>query len=335
SDGRGLSVTGSIVDQNGNEVAAITGSHFGMGYFTMAPEAGNSYTAEVAFENGETREYPLPPVIDQGINVTVLKSDTAQLQLAIVANERFFNGNKGSAYYLIAQANGILCYAAQATLKNESILVNLPKERFPTGIAQLTLFNSAGKPLSERLVFVENIQPLDITVNSDKQEYAAKELVKLGMAVDNNGTPTVGTYSVSVVDATKVPVEENHETTILSNLLLTSDLKGYVEAPNYYFTDPDAEKRDALDALLLTQGYRRFSYADVLADQYPQVQFFPEQCIETSGVLRLNNGKPVVNGGLLLSIPDRSFITDDYIDERGRFVFKDRPITDSPRVTHT
>jgi len=333
SDGRGLSVSGSIVDQGGQEVATVTDSHFGMGYFTIIPEVGNSYTANLTFENGESREYPLPPVIDQGINVTVLKSDTAQLQLAIVANDRYFKSNKDKAYYLIAQANGILCYAAQAPLRNESILVNLPKERFPTGIAQLTLFDSAGKPLSERLVFVENIQPLDINVNSDKKEYATKELVNLELAVDNNGTPTEGNYSVSVVDETKVPFDEIRETTILSNLLLTSDLKGYVEAPNYYFTDPDAEKRDALDALLLTQGYRRFSYNDVLADNYPPIHFFPEQGIEISGILRLNNGKPVVNGGLLLSIPDRSFRTDVYTDERGHFVFKDLQFTDSARVT--
>src|SRR5690606_17077642 len=95
SDGRGLAVKGSVVDQSGNEVATIAGTHFGMGYFTMAPEAGNTYTAELTFENGETRAYPLPAVVDQGINVTVLKSDTAQLQLAIVANDRFFNGHKG------------------------------------------------------------------------------------------------------------------------------------------------------------------------------------------------------------------------------------------------
>ena len=333
SDGKGLSVTGNIVDQKGQEVATITDSHFGMGYFTMIPQTGNSYTANLTFENGESREYPLPPVVDQGINLTVLKSDTAQLQLAIMANDHYLTSHQGDAYYLIAQANGILCYAAQAALRNESILVNLPKERFPTGIAQLTLFDSAGKPLSERLVFVENIQPLDITVSSDKDAYAAKELVKLGLTVENEGTPAAGNYSVAVVDETKVPYDETQETTILSNLLLTSDLKGYVEAPNYYFTDPDAEKRAALDVLLLTQGYRRFSYTDILADNYPQVSFFPEQGIEISGVLRLNNGKPVVNGGLLLSIPDRSFRTDVYTDNRGQFVFKDLQFTDSARVT--
>src|SRR5690606_17648641 len=110
-------------------------------------------------------------------------------------------------------------------------------------------------------------------------------------------------------------------------------LKGYIEEPNYYFNEPDAAKREALDALLLTQGYRRFSYTDILADQYPEVRFFPEQGIEISGVLRLNNGKPVPNGGLLLSIPDKSFRTDTYTDANGHFAFKDLVFTDSSRVT--
>ncbi|MFC3199720.1 carboxypeptidase-like regulatory domain-containing protein [Parapedobacter deserti] len=333
SDGRGLSVKGNVVDQSGTEVATLEDIHKGMGYFMLAPQAGNTYTANLTFKNGEIRSYPLPAVIDQGISVTVLKSDTAQLQLAIVANERFFNANKGKAFYLIVQSNGILCYAAQAALRSDAVVVNLPKERFPTGIAQLTLFNSAGQPMSERLTFVENIKPLNISVSTDQSEYTAKQQVKLMLDVSHNGEPAAGSYSVAVVDETKVPHDENKETTILSNLLLTSDLKGYVEDPHYYFNQPDDAKQEALDALLLTQGYRRFSYEDIMADQYPPVHFFPEQGIEISGVLRMNNGKPVVNGGLLLSIPDRSFRKDTYTDENGRFVFKDLVFTDSARVT--
>src|SRR5690606_12368681 len=184
-----------------------------------------------------------------------------------------------------------------------------------------------------RLVFVENIKPLDIQIITHKKAYAAKELVNLSVAVSNNGEPTAGGYSISVTDETKVPYDDNKATTILSNLLLTSDLKGYVEQPNYYFNQPDGIQWEALDVLLLTQGYRRFSYEDVIAQRYPQVYFLPEQGIEISGVLRLNNGKPVPNGGLLLSIPDISFRTDTYTDENGQFVFKDLVFTDSARVT--
>lgn len=333
SDGKGLAVKGSVVDQQGTEVATVADLHKGMGYVTFIPASGNVYTANLTFENGETRSYPLPAVVEEGISLTVLKSDAEQLQLAIVSNDRFFAANQGSGFYLIAQTNGVLCYAAQATLRNEAVVVNLPKDRFPTGVAQLTLFTSAGKPISERLVFVENIRPLEISITSDQQEYAAKQLVKLSLSVVNNDSTTAGDYSVAVIDETKVSYDENKETTILSNLLLTSDLRGYVEEPNYYFNQPDEQKRQALDVLLLTQGYRRFSYPAILADNYPQVHFFPEQSIEISGMLRLTNGKPVANGGLLLSIPDRSFRKDAYTDETGRFVFQDLVFTDSSRVT--
>ncbi len=333
SDGLGLKVKGQVVNNRNEVVAEFSDSHLGMGHFTFIPEMGEGYTAQVSFENGEVRTYPLPEVMEQGISVTVQGVDTAQLRLAIVANTTFFEANKGKAYYLIAQSNGILCYAAQAVLRNDAVLVNLPKERFPTGIAQITLFTSDAKPISERLVFVENIKPLDIKVTSDQKEYSPKQQVKLALAVDNNGQATAGNYSIAVIDETKVPYEEDKEITILSNMLLTSDLTGYVEQPNYYFNRPDEQKREALDILLLTQGYRRFSYEEILAENYPQVYFLPEQGIEISGYLRLNNGKPVPNGGLLLSIPERSFRTDTYTDENGRFVFQNLTFPDSSRVT--
>lgn len=333
TDGRGLSVKGNVVDQNGNEVAVIADLHKGMGHFLLTPNAGSRYTANLTFDNGETQSYPLPEVADQGISVTVQKSDTAQLQLVLRSNESFLEANRGKPFYLIAQTNGVLCYAAQATLRSDAVVVNLPKERFPTGITQLTLINAAGVPLSERLVFVENIRPLDIRVSTDRTEYTAKQPVALSLAVQNNGEPTAGHYSIAVVDESKVPYDETKEITILSNLLLTSDLKGYVEDPNYYFVQPDDHKREALDVLLLTQGYRRFAFRDILAERYPQVLFLPEQGIEISGVLRLNTGKPVVNGGLLLSIPDISFRKDTYTDETGRFVFRDLVFSDSLRVT--
>src|SRR5690606_27838626 len=119
-------------------VASFTDTHLGMGHFTFVPQEGNTYTAQVTFENNETRTFPLPGVVNQGISLTFLRADTAQVQLAIVANEAFHRMHKDGVFYLIAQSNGMLCYAAQATLRNDAVLINLPKDRFPTGIAQFT-----------------------------------------------------------------------------------------------------------------------------------------------------------------------------------------------------
>lgn len=333
SDGLGLPVRGRVLDGNGLEVVAFQDIHLGMGHFTLLPQAGQSYTAEVTFENNMTRSFALPAVVDKGVNLSVLSSTGDQLQLAIVANEAYFEENRNRVLYLIAQSNGVLCYGAQAPLRNSSVVVSLPKERFPLGIAQLTLFTSEGVPVSERLVFVDAKKPIDISVSTDKNTYATKEAVNLELTTLNNGEPFVGLYSLSVTDESKVPYEEDHETTILSNILLTSDLTGYVEKPNYYFSGNFEEKREALDALLITQGYRRFSYEELIAEQYPQVFFMPESGIDISGTLRLNTGHPVNNGGLLLSIPDMTFRKDTYTDAQGRFIFEDLVFTDSSRVT--
>src|SRR5690606_27373129 len=109
--------------------------------------------------------------------------------------------------------------------------------------------------------------------------------------------------SISVIDETKTPFDDHQENTILSNLLLTSDLTGYIEKPNFYFDEKVSNRKEALNALLLTQGFRRFSYDDLLAEKYPTVNFMPEQGITLSGTMRLNTGRVYPNGGLLLSIP--------------------------------
>lgn len=334
SNGEGLTnVKGSVVDQHNTEVASFEDIHLGMGHFSFVPVYGSTYKANITFENGIQRTFPLPEVAEKGLNLSLVSAAGDQLQLAIIANEAYFEANKNRGLYLIAQSNGVLCYGAQALLRNSSVLVNLPKERFPQGITQLTLFTADGTPVSERLVFVDAIAPLDISVSTSKKEYTTKELVDLDITTANNGSKTAGIYSISVTDESKVPYDENNEISILSNLLLTSDLKGYVEKPNYYFNEPDEHKKQALDVLLITQGYRRFSYEEVLAEKYPEIYFLPEQGIEISGMLRLNSGKPVANGGLLLSIPDMTFRKDTYTDESGRFVFKDLVFTDSSRVT--
>src|SRR5690606_27302358 len=105
----------------------------------------------------------------------------------------------------------------------------------------------------------------------------------------------------------KVPVNEDSETTILSNLLLSSDLEGYIEKPNYYFNNVNTKKLENLDILLMTQGYRRFIYKDIIADKFPNITYYPEQGIDISGTVRKSSGMPLENGRLLLQIPDKHY----------------------------
>jgi hypothetical protein len=70
---------------------------------------------------------------------------------------------------------------------------------------------------------------------------------------DGDPSAATGSFSVSVINESLTPINKNKESTILNNLLLTSDLKGYIEQPNYYFNKENEQTRSDLDVLMLTQ----------------------------------------------------------------------------------
>ena len=332
STGKGLKVSGKIIDSKKKEIATFSDLAMGMGAIDFAPIEGEIYKAVVTFENGEERTYDLPAVAKEGINVILHKADPTSLNLALITNETYYQKMANQPFYVLGQSNGHLVYAAQATLKNSSILVNIPREKLPNGIIQITVMQPNGKLLSERLVFNSSQPLLEIAVKSDKASYTKKELTKLSINVAPKDS-LIGNYSVAVIDESKVPFNDDNDLGILSDFLLVSDLKGYIEKPNYYFNPENKNRIDALDALLMTQGFRRFSYDDLLAEKLPKVQFFPEQGISLTGTLRLNTGRPYPNGGLLLSIPARALRKDAYTDNNGRFAFENLVFPDSSKVT--
>lgn len=333
ADGKGIAVKGRILDGKGKQVAEFSDLGLGMGFFSLLPLPNEKYVASITFANGQERKFKLPEVVQNKANVVFVKQDETNLNMAIVTSEEDFAKNPNQSFYVLVQSNGHLVYAAQANLKSATALITIPKERLPNGIAQVTLMTPAGKVISERLTFVKSEKLLDINLAVNKEQFKAKEKVNLKLSVLNNGKKYPGSYSISVIDESKVPYDDNQDLSIVSNFLLTSDLKGYIESPNTYFDEKNVNRDKALDALLMTQGFRRFDYQDLVAEKLPVLSFMPEQGIEIGGTLRLNTGRTVPNGGLLLSIPSKSIRKDTYTDDKGRFLFKDLVFTDSSKVT--
>src|SRR5690606_8099999 len=99
------------------------------------------------------------------------------------------------------------------------------------------------------------------------------------------------------------------------------DLEGYIENPHYYFYDVTDKKTADLDLLMLTQGYRKYLYQDIVANKPVPLKFLPEQGLSVSGLIRRKDGMPLANGRLLLQIPENSFYKDGATDDKGRFEF--------------
>jgi hypothetical protein len=335
TNGLGLDIKGSITDNNGAEVAVLTSQHLGMGVFALLPEEGKTYKANITFPDGTKSTYDMPRIRPTGISMALFNTDPTNLTLKISANTSYFTNNQNKPYYIIAQNGGAVFFAAQTTLESPVYSATIPKSKFPTGIIQFTLFTGTGVPVSERIVFVQNNDMLNLSLTSDKKIYNTRQNVKIAVSAKNKALPVVGNFSVSVIDESKVPFDENSETTILSNLLLTSDLKGYIEKPNYYFLAKNVKAAEDLDVLMLTQGYRRISYPNILAGKYPPIYLIPEQQgLEISGILRNNTGMPVAKGNLLLQMPGKGTV-ETLTDMVGNFKFSKLSFKDSSQVTIT
>lgn len=326
ANGLGVDVKGSILGDDNAEVSVISPSFAGMGSFYLTPEDGKNYKAKLVFKDGSSKIYPLPKAAPSGITLQVTNQTPELINLKVIANAPYFEANKGKSLFVVAQNNNVVYYAAKAVLANQLIGIKIPKKDFPAGIVQLTLFNADNSPLSERLVFL--MQPgINLTAKTDLPTYKPRQKVKMSIS-----TGAVGDFSVAVIDEQKVPVDENSETTILSSLLLTSDLKGYIEKPNYYFTKIDEKKTSDLDKLMLTQGYRRFTYNDILADKFPLISYLPEQGISLSGTLRDLTGMPVRKGSLRLMVPGKPISAELVTSNTGLFNFQNLVFPDSSQV---
>ncbi len=330
ADGLGMKVSGYIANKANTKLVDFESEHAGMGQFRLQPLPNETYTAHIKFEDGSEKTFPLPRILPQGYVLTVNNSDPDNLNVNITTSVTI---QPDSKFTLVAQTNGVVHFVAKNNLNAQSFSSNIPKNRFPTGILQLTLFSPANQPVAERLVFINHSDFLKIEAGTAKSSYEKREKVKLMLDVkDSKGLPTSGSFSVAVIDETKVPSKESAETTIISNLLLSSDLKGFIEEPNHYFSDINEAKVRQLDILLLTQGWRRFEWKNILGNTYPNLVYQPETNMEISGRVKALNGKPVIGGKVtLLSSGGDLFLLDTLTDVNGDFRFPNLNFSDSTK----
>jgi hypothetical protein len=202
--------------------------------------------------------------------------------------------------------------------------INIPKGQFASGIMQITLFSQEGEPLSERLIFLQNPDVLSLAVTSDKTSYKTHDRVAINLNAKSKDVAASGFFSVAVIDEGKVPFDDNNETTILSYLLLTSNLKGYIEQPNYYFANKTDQLRNELDNLVLTQGYRRFTWKQLLNGEKP-FTYTPEKVLTITGMEKNSAGTPAINKDVMLMSVSNGSMLGEKTDQTGKFVFDNLP----------
>ncbi|HTE02356.1 MAG TPA: hypothetical protein VK668_23865 [Mucilaginibacter sp.] len=329
--GLGVDVNGVIIDNAGQEVSKFTSTHLGMGYFYLVPASGKIYRAKLTYTNGKQTFIDLPQVNPKGIVLKINNDSLDRATVQLVANESYLTENRGKSVSLLIHSAGL---ATTVTVRLDSLVTDLTilKRRLHAGITRITLFSTTSEPISERLVFIEKPDQLNLTLSGGKIAYNKREKVSFNInTVNRADSAVVGHLSVSVINEGKVSFDENAENTICNYLLLTSDLKGYIEQPNYYFTHINDKARADLDLVMLTHGYRRFEWKQLLNEGYPPVAWQPERNLEIAGMAKGVFGKPLTNGTVsLISMQGGPYISAK-TDSKGRFRFSNLVFEDTAK----
>ena len=270
TDGYGLPVSavGTIKDAAGAAVATFGTVHDGMGRFTIEPQAGKTYYAEWQDEKKQTHKTPLPAAKANGVVMQCAPTGSRQ---AFIIKRSIDAQDNLKTLYLLGYFNSQVVYKARLNLR-ESFMVSgsIPLEGIPTGMLQMTLFDADWKPLAERITFV------------NKEDYffttrlvpAIKNTERRGKNVVVIDVPDTlkSNLSIAITDAGLSKTDPDADN-IVSHLLLSGDLRGYIHNPYYYFTGNDDTVRSHLDLVMLTNGWRRFKWEDLAAGKLPQIKF--------------------------------------------------------------
>lgn len=316
--GRGLELEGSIIDDEGNKVAAFRSFKFGLGIVSFQPQAGKEYQASILINDIE-QTYPLPEFVSEGY---VLGINNQGKSLGINVTTNTPEGLEGA--FLIGHLRGDLFFEKQFSASDaSSFSVQLSTRALKDGVAHFTLYTAAGEPICERLVFVDNqMDDLQLAINGSPNAYGTRQEVNLSINLtDPTGAGMPADLSLSITDLGAVNHNPNEEN-IKSWLLLNSDLRGEIEDPGFFFAEKlNGKRRYMLDALMLTHGWRQFVWSDYQKGDIQTNEFDGEQGITIKGrTSRLDQlKKPLISNTLLDFITPTIFHDEQQTDSSGQF----------------
>ncbi|MDX9883925.1 MAG: hypothetical protein RBS73_17835 [Prolixibacteraceae bacterium] len=275
--GKGKYIEGDIVNGEGNVITSFRSNPMGMGSFSIGTaDSAVSYFARLKSQPGEGPPlmYPLPEIVSEGNVLSIVRRGD---QIRIVAESSYL---KHDSIFLRISCRGVVYYDIKGIMKNGKLVFLMPAVEFPEGILAFTMMDKSKQTVAERLYFNERQEShLHISLSTDKESYGWREPVNLDIDIrDNQGNPVSANLSVLVLNKQQRGQIQDERQNILSHFLMSSELRGTIENPGFYFvknTDTHAD----LDALLLTQGWRRYHYSKPVDSLF----FRPESKLTVSG----------------------------------------------------
>ncbi len=298
-----VKVKGYVKDAAGKKVIDFTTRHDGLGSLVFTPAKGETYSAVWKDSTNKEITTRLPAAKPTGMVMTA-KTSTGAVTFIV---KRSDGDDALKQVYLIAHMDQQLVYKARINLSQNFLSSGrIPVDQLPSGVLQLTLFNSKWQPLAERVVFVNNNDYMfDAYVRT-----LDKKLTRRGKNVIELEIPdtSLSNFSLSITDANINSTRETDEN-IYSRILLTGDLRGYVHNPGYYFASFADSVAQQLDLVMLTHGWRRFNWDDIAQGKSPAIKWAPDNYLALKGTVVGTGNSKLTNASqlnLILQFKDSS-----------------------------
>ncbi|NNF33431.1 MAG: hypothetical protein HKN68_04950, partial [Saprospiraceae bacterium] len=324
-DGSLIDVEGFIEDEKGNLLATLKTYTPGYGRFDFTPIKDGKYKAIVIYE-GKSSSYELPSIKKEGYVISINNRNSEHHIITVSTNDK----KSMDGVFILAHIRGIPV-ALVEDLEDNPTSFKIVKKDIPDGIMHVTLFDKDGNPWCERLIYNHHSDNkieanLSIPFSHFKQRQRAQVNIELK---DAQGNPVSGDMSVSITDVYNVP-SSMHALNIENYLLMISDLDAALADPGYYFAE-DSKSRFFQDLLLLTHGWRRFTWSDVIKEKEPDLDYPPKSGFDIRGNISKSN-KPLESDMTVSLISEDLQLLETASDRNGDFNLYEVEIWDTTDI---
>lgn len=298
SSGKGIPFTGCVLSAKGDTIVSFSPLKFGIGHFKITPQASETYRVVIKEKNGNLTSAQLPAIQPNGFALMVTDTTQHRIKVTIKGTPELAS----SLIYLIGHTRQLVNTAVAQPLMNGKISFLINKNELGQGIVHLTVFNQSLQPVCERLYFNRPAN-LPVFLSSDKPVYESRNKITLQVTINSdvhlNANASLTVFRNDSLQQVK-PID------IQSYVWFSSELKGTIESPDYYISD-DAHVVIATDNLLLTHGWSKFKWDDVLRAKTKSPAYLPEYRghIVSGKILDINSSQPVQGITAYLSTPDK------------------------------
>ena len=309
---------GFVMNGAGDVLASVKTDSLGRGLFELVPDTGKLTFQMRNLKKKEKRQvqfFALPQAKREGCTLS-LDAVSEQMLATLQCTDGICGNMLG--YVLMHNGNIIRCDTIKAVPLLE---IELDRKTMPEGVNQLTVFDSWGRIMAERLFFIcpkpDKADSIQVTTLTQRLKPCGKVEMELHTRPNAN-------LSFSAMDAQTMT--NGKQGNMKTWMLLSSEVRGYIHNVDYYFEADDKEHRESADLLMLTQGWRRYDWR-LMSERYTfrKAQPIEDQFYLYGQLKEYRRRDPVPNVKLYVSLYNekgQSLLGNAVTDSLGNYAFK-------------